>query len=94
MPRSNSHTSPRVGVIFGSFEAREKLVGGQSGLQIVQRPGVEWYCPAQDFHGEEPLFLFGQSFEGIQQLSGLLAHAPLWPQAVAVPSKKPYLKPP
>jgi hypothetical protein len=27
-------------------------------------------------------------------LSGLLAHAPLWPQAVAVPSKKPYLKPP
>ena len=74
MPGSKSHTSPRLGVIFLSFKFAKELVGSQGCFPIVQRTGIERYRPAQELHCENPLFLFGQSFEGFQQLGSLLAH--------------------
>jgi len=64
MPRSNSHTSPRLGVIFIGFKAAKDLIGSQGRFLIVQRAGIERRRPAQDLHREKPLFPFRQSFKG------------------------------
>src|SRR5580700_2259847 len=74
MPRSKSHTSQRLGVVFLSFKLAQKLIGSQDRFAIVQRTGIKWRCPTQELHCENPLFLFGQSFEGFQELGSLLAH--------------------
>ena len=73
-----SHTSPRFGAMFLSFKVAKELIGSQGRFPIVQRPGIERRRAAQELHGENPLFLFWQSFEGFQELGSLLAQATLF----------------
>ncbi len=77
MPKSNNQTSPRAGVILFSVKHSKDLVGGASGLLVIQRTRIERNRPAQEFHGESPLFLFRERLERFQKLVCLPAQISL-----------------
>src|ERR1700734_1837944 len=74
MPRSNSQTSPRAGIILLGVEQSEELVGGVGGFHVVQRARIQREGPAQEFCRENPFFVRRQSLVRFEEECGLLAH--------------------
>jgi hypothetical protein len=48
-----------------SFEAGQQLIGGVSGLRIVQRAGIKRHRPAQELHRKDSLLVLWQSLESL-----------------------------
>jgi hypothetical protein len=57
-----------------SFEAGQQLVGGVSGLRIVQSARLARHRPAQKLHRKDSLFVLWQGLESLQKLGCLAAY--------------------
>src|SRR5881398_3606091 len=74
IPKSNSHTSPRAGVILFGVQPRKELIGSVRGFRIVQWPGIEWNGPSQKRGCKNLFLLFWKSLECNEKLRCLPAH--------------------
>jgi hypothetical protein len=50
------------------------LIGGRSGLRVIQRAGINCHHAPQELGGEDALFLLREGFESLQELDRLVAH--------------------
>jgi hypothetical protein len=57
-----------------AIERRQKLVSGTGGFLVVQRSRIERHRTTHEFRSENPLLVVWQRFEGLEELSRLVAH--------------------